>query len=153
MLITFLLMILIQYFFSYIKITVDVIFIFTFWINYKKNDISAIVYSFFAGVYMDFYYQFPFGVCALTMTLLSHIITEIRNKMDISIIGSRIISFIVMNYLFNFMLYAFSFVVTSVNYFNLAFIYLPFVNFIFFEIFRLMSERIYNKKCGKGHYA
>lgn len=151
-LLVFFLMVLIQFIFSYLNISVDVIFIFVFWVNYRNNDIISLIYSFFAGLYMDFYYQFPFGVCSLTMIVLSGIIANIKYKMDIEMIASRFVSFITMNYIFNLFLFIFSFIVSSQNYFNLKFLYLPFINFFFFEIFKIAFEKVYNKKYSEVYY-
>jgi rod shape-determining protein MreD len=146
MVLLFVMMIMLHYVLSYLGIYVDVVFVFVFWVNCRKGLIASLVYSFLSGMYMDFYYTFPFGVCSLTLTLLSYFIGNLRDKIELQTISSRFIGFVGLNYFFEFLLFVFSFVITSQNYFGFNFFYLPFINFIFFELIRTILDRFFTKR-------
>ncbi len=124
------------------------VFIYVLWVNYNLNPVSAMWYSFFSGVFLDFYSFYPFGSHMLLFTLFSFSINSIRKYIDLSSFFSRALNVIIWNILFLLLLEILNFLVNRKFLFIGREFFLPFLNLVFFEIFnRIFLFFNKNKKC------
>ncbi|MEF3280387.1 MAG: rod shape-determining protein MreD [Elusimicrobiota bacterium] len=135
-----------SYKFSFLNLNPDIIFIYVFWVNYYKKGVAAITFSFFSGIFADFYYNLPFGSHCLAFSLFSFILSRVRKNLDITSIIPRFINFVVSNYF----LILFLFLLNSLIYGfpkKWQFIdFTPFLNFVFFEIFMYILNNFFIKR-------
>ena len=150
MFIIYIAMVFFQWLFSYqpvfISISPDIIFIFVFWANYYRNPVPAILFSFFAGLYADFYYITPFGSYTLSFILFSFVVNRIKNNIEVDSFIPRSINFIISNYVLIIFIVILNFIVVGRFSLNYAVFIQPLLNIFFFEIFRYILNKLFNKR-------
>lgn len=131
-------MIITQWIFSYFNLWFlkpDIIFIYVFIITYYKSTNTALIFSFFAGIFADFYYTLPLGTHCLVFNLFSFFVSRIKHKLDISSIIARVVNFLISNYIVTFLSYLIVFFVSKKNIYSSFDMIQPIVSVIFMEVF------------------
>ncbi len=120
---------------------IDFIFIFVFFVNSQFSYLPAVLFSFFSGLYADFYYSFPIGLHSLIYVLMSYVFYLFREKIEFNFIFSRFLNFIIVSFSVNFLTYSISYFAGWKISFGWMNIFFVLFNFIFYEIVRLFLLR------------
>jgi rod shape-determining protein MreD len=143
-------MIFFQWIFSYqslsLNLSPDIIFIFVFWANYYKNPVPALIFSFFSGLYADFYYTTAFGSYTLSFVLFAFIVNKIKSNIEVESFIPRLVNFVISNYSIIVFVIIINLIVSGRSTVNYVLFFQPFLNIIFFEIFRYILNRFFNRR-------
>ncbi|MGC9070635.1 MAG: hypothetical protein ACP5IO_04920 [Elusimicrobiales bacterium] len=127
---------------SHIFSYIDFVFIFVFLVNSQFSVFSAMVFSFFSGLYADFYYSFPLGLHSMIYVSLSYILYLMKEKIEFDFIFSRFLNFIIFSFGIEFFTYVIGYLTGCKMNFGWINLILPFFNFVFYEIIRSLTLRI-----------
>lgn len=146
----FISMLFFHWFFSYgvsiLSIGPDIIFIYVFWVNYYFSPCLSLTFSFFCGIYADFYYTLPFGTHALAFSLMSFVINSVRKNIEIDSFLPRIVNFIISNYSIVVFLIFLNFIMTQNFNFDFRLMVQPILNIIFFELFNKLFLFVFKRR-------
>lgn len=118
---------------------IDFVFIFLFIVSFSYSPTTSLLFAFFSGVFVDFYYSFAIGLHSMIYLLLSYIISRIKANIDLTFIFSRFFNFVVFNILLTLASYIGSYLAAIRIDFSWSQVLLyPFVNFVFFEVIRAL---------------